>query len=178
MEHITNSQLRTLTSRTKFKEGIDSLFAMPKPSPYYSYGSKTGNLYHTQIRTGSLPLNAYLFNQQKLPSPHCKCNHPSETIQHFLLICPLYRQIRQDFFTQLSLVLGPQFTTLPTADLLQTLTHGHNITATRTGGGREVAELFQGFVTRALALRRAAGAAAGAADAHYHCYHCYITVLC
>ena len=159
------NQLRTLTSHKKFKRGIDNLFGMPHPPPYFSHGSKIGNTYHTQIRTGSLPLNAYLFNLQKLPSPNCICNHPSETIQHFLLTCPLYQQIRHHLFTQLSLVLGPQFTTLPSIDILQTLTHGYNITPTRTGGGREVAALFQGFVARALALRRAAGAAVGAADA-------------
>ena len=156
--------LRTQTSRKKFHDGVESLFRTPKPSIYYSFGSKLGNTYHTQIRTGSLPLNANLYQNQKSSSPHCVCKHPSETLQHFLLSCPVYQQIRHDFFTRLSLILGSHFLHLPSKDKIQTLTHGHNIN-TSGGGGREVAVLFQDYVIRALALRRAAEAAAGAADA-------------
>ena len=91
--------LRTQTSRKKFHEGVESVFVTPKPSIYYSFGSKLGNIYHTQIRTGSLPLNVHLYQNQKRFSPHCVCKHPSETVQHFLLSCPVYQQIRDDLFT-------------------------------------------------------------------------------
>ena len=108
--------------------------------------------------------NVHLYQNQKRFSPHCVCNHPSETLQHFLLSCPVYQQIRDDLFTQLSLILGSHFLHLPSKDKIQTLTHGHNIN-TSGGGGRGVAALLQDYVTRALVLRRAAEAAAGAADA-------------
>ena len=153
--------LRTQTSRKKFHEGGESLFGTPKPSIYHSFGSKLGNIYHTQIRTGSLPLNAHLYQNQKRFSPHCVCKHPSETLQHFLLSCPVYQQIRDDLFTQLSLILGSIFS--PSA-----IKRKDTNTNTRTQhqhNGRGVAALFQDYVTRALVLRRAAEAAAGAADA-------------
>ena len=127
--------LRTQTSRKKFHEGVESVFGTPNPSIYYSFGSKLGNIYHTQIRTGSLPLNAHLYQNQKRFSPHCVCKHPSETLQHFLLSCPVYQQIRDDLFTQLSLILGSHFLHLPSKDKIQTLAHGHNIN-TSGGGGR------------------------------------------
>ena len=150
--------LRIEQNRKKFQEGVANLFSTPKPCPYFSFGSKLGNTYHTQIRAGSLPLNAYLFKLQKVSSPHCTCNHRSETIQHFLLTCPLYQHIRHDLFTQVSHVLGPSFLSRHPKDILQTLTHGQSITS--TGDGREVAALFQGFVMRAMTLRQAAEAAA------------------
>ena len=151
--------LKTETSRKKFRDGVACLFSTPKPNPYFSFGSKIGNSYHTQIRTGSLPLNAYLYQIQRLSSPHCICGHSSETSQHFLLSCPLYQHIRDNFFRRLLQLLGPAFINLPKKEIMHTLTHGHNIDTTG-GGGRELAELFQGFLTRALAMRRAAGAAA------------------
>ena len=77
--------LRSQTSHSKFREGVVNLFGTPKPNIYFSFGSKIGNIYHTQIRTGSLPLNAYLYQIQKVSSPRCVCHHQSETLQHFLL---------------------------------------------------------------------------------------------
>ena len=156
--------LRSEASRKKFQEGVSNLFSTPKPKPYFSFGSKIGNTYHTQIRTESLPLNAHLYQTQRLSSPQCICGHPSETSLHFLFSCPLFEDIRDSLFRRLTQLLGQDFFNLPKKDMMQTLTHGHNINSFG-GGGRELAELFQGYVTRALALRRAAGAVAGAADA-------------
>ena len=155
--------LKTQKSRKKFHEEVVNMFSTPKPNPYYSFGSKIGNIYHTQIRTGSLPLNAHLYQLQKLSTPRCICNHPSETLQHFVLSCPLYRNIRVNLFSQISQILGPEFPNTTQNEIMQTLIHGYNINI--GGGGREVAAFFQDYVLKALALRRTAGAVAGDADA-------------
>ena len=53
-------------------------FGASKSNPYFSFGSKLDDTYHTQIRTGSLPLNANLYQFQKLPTPDCVCLGKSE----------------------------------------------------------------------------------------------------
>jgi len=48
-----------------------------------------------QLRTQHVPLNVHLHRIKKIPSPSCpNCGHPSETVQHFLLRCPAYRNAR------------------------------------------------------------------------------------
>ena len=113
------------------------------------------------IRTGSLSLNASLYQIQKISSPGCICGHPCETIQHFLLLCPLYQNIRHELLRETTQHLGlPQ---QHQEDIIHTLVFGPDTTT--VGDGRELAALFQGYIMKALALRRTAGAAAGGADA-------------
>ena len=154
--------LQAQPSHTRFKKGIVEWFGTAKPPPYFSYGSKVGNTYHTQIRTGSLQLNAKLFQTQMINSPSCACGHKAETLQHFIFHCPLLQHARTRLFRQLSQLLGPDFTLLPNTDILHTLTHGHNI---HGDDGRVVAGLFQDFVIQGMERRRVAAAAAAAVAA-------------
>jgi ribonuclease HI len=48
----------------------------------------------TQLRTGHIALNAYLFRINQTPSPLCECGRAPESVQHFLLSCPLWQQQR------------------------------------------------------------------------------------
>ena len=152
--------LRTQPSHNRFKKGIADLFGTTKPPTYFSFGSKLGNTYHTQIRTGSLQLNAYLYQTQRLSSPGCLCGHKSETLQHFIFHCPLFQDFRTKLLRQLSQLLGPDFTRLSNADILHTLTHGHNI---HSDDGRVLAGLFQGYVKESMRRRRAGAAMAAVA---------------
>jgi hypothetical protein len=55
----------------------------------------------TQLRTGHIGLNAYLFRFHLAPSPSCTlCNAP-ESVPHFLLLCPAYRRQRLDLIRRL-----------------------------------------------------------------------------
>ncbi|KAK7012463.1 hypothetical protein R3P38DRAFT_3588267 [Favolaschia claudopus] len=55
----------------------------------------------TQLRTGHIGLNAYLFRFHLAPSPLCPhCNMP-ESVPHLLLACPAYRTQRLRLFTRL-----------------------------------------------------------------------------
>ena len=155
--------LKTQTSRKKFSKGIHNLFSTPKPKPYFSFGTKISNTYHTMIRTESLSLNASLYQIQKISSPRCICGHPCETIQHFLLLCPLYQNLRHELFRNTTEILGPAPLQQNQKDIIHTLVFGPDTNT--VGDGRELAALFQDYVMKALALRRTAEAAAGGADA-------------
>ena len=49
-----------------------------------------------QLRTGHAPLNHHLARIQKINSPSCQgCGASSETVYHYLLICPAYRLARR-----------------------------------------------------------------------------------
>lgn len=49
-----------------------------------------------QLRTGHVPLAKHLARINKADSPSCPgCGHTQETVQHYLLQCPNYRQARQ-----------------------------------------------------------------------------------
>jgi hypothetical protein len=55
----------------------------------------------TQLRTGHIGLNAFLFRFHLAPSPACAlCNTP-ESVPHFLLLCPAYRRQRLDLVRRL-----------------------------------------------------------------------------
>ena len=49
-----------------------------------------------QLRTGHIPLNHHLARIKKIGSPSCLgCGARSETVYHYLLICPAYRFARR-----------------------------------------------------------------------------------
>jgi len=49
-----------------------------------------------QLRTGHCGLNSYLNRFSLTDSPLCDCEAGPETVEHFLLECPLYRQQRTE----------------------------------------------------------------------------------
>ncbi|KFY11306.1 hypothetical protein V491_07268 [Pseudogymnoascus sp. VKM F-3775] len=61
----------------------------------------------TQLRTGKIGLNAYLHsrNVPGINSPNCGCGYRLQSIEHLLLHCRKYRQLRRDH-------LGPGYKTL------------------------------------------------------------------
>ena len=62
--------------------------------------SRKGASWLFQLRTGHIPLNAYLFRFKRAESAHCPaCGHPNETPQHFLLDCPAYAHERWPLIT-------------------------------------------------------------------------------
>ena len=69
--------------------------------PWGNFATLTSNLpcRHAsalmQLRTGHVPLNHHLAHIKKVESPTCpKCNANFETIQHYILVCPVYRAAR------------------------------------------------------------------------------------
>ena len=70
------------------------------PSPDYvhlisSFPRKTPSII-TQLHTGHIPINKYLFHIGKAPMPICPiCHQSNETVLHYLLHCPAYHIPRQ-----------------------------------------------------------------------------------
>jgi hypothetical protein len=61
----------------------------------YTGLSRPGCSILTQLRTGHIGLNAYLFRFHLAPSPLCPhCAAAPESVPHFLLICPAHRAHR------------------------------------------------------------------------------------
>ncbi|PBK67692.1 hypothetical protein ARMSODRAFT_845923, partial [Armillaria solidipes] len=66
----------------------------PKVQRTFKNMSRAEASMFTQLRTGHVPLNAYLFRSRAALSPNCPhCNVP-ETVTHFLLVCRRYSEER------------------------------------------------------------------------------------
>ncbi len=90
--------IRASPTLNSFKHQLNK--NMHKPPPYYSTGSRLGQVLHTRIRLGCSSLNHDLFRKSIVESPLCACGE-SETASHFLMSCPLYNQQRQSYLSSL-----------------------------------------------------------------------------
>ena len=120
-------QLRTTSKYTTFKKHLIDLLAPPCPSPYFFFGTQTGNRLHTKLRLNASKLNAHLFSLQKSDSPSCLCGYSSENTKHFLLTCPIYPALRQDLFHTVSLALAIDFSSIHPSKQLDILINGKEL---------------------------------------------------
>ena len=149
---------RVEPSLVKFKTLLNNHCCSTPPPKYYFMGSKTGNQLHARLRTGTLPLNSYQYQVQKVHSPSCLCGSPEETSQHFLMHCPLYNEKRQQLFAIVRNIL--QRDILPiNLNTEKILIHGQTLSNEE---GRAVANSVQNYIVAALAARGAAGGRAAA----------------
>ena len=58
--------VRSEPSLRTFKKQLHELYCIPIPPEFFSFGSKTGNIYHTKVRCESLDINSYLFKIKKV----------------------------------------------------------------------------------------------------------------
>ena len=49
-----------------------------------------------QLRTGHCPLNKYAHKFRLKETPYCDCGYGQETVQHFLLECPRFKEQRNE----------------------------------------------------------------------------------
>lgn len=56
----------------------------------------------TQLRSGHIPLFQYLHKRNLRTDPTCVCGTGIENVEHFLLLCPLHEEVRQDLLRELS----------------------------------------------------------------------------
>ena len=133
--------MRSVTSSmASFKKAVYQQFSVDQPPYYFQLGSKHGNILHTRLRLGLSTLNADLFrvNSPKTETPSCKCGHPREDVNHFVLQCPLYADHRYALFHSLGDL------DIPTnQSLLTCLISGSGLT---DEAGPEVANMFQQFI--------------------------------
>jgi hypothetical protein len=91
---------RTISS---FKHAISNR-NLNKPPPYYSFGSRIDQIYHTRLRTNCSPLHLTLFQKNLIDSPRCQCGE-IESTEHYLLICPRYNLQRASLFHSVNPIL-------------------------------------------------------------------------
>ena len=132
------------SNHSSFKRLINEHFGLPRPPEYLTFGSKRNNSLHTRLRLQSSKLNSHLYKLKLVDSPSCSCGHPSETVEHFILDCILYDNIRRTLITDISSILQSNFNLLPKRRQLKILLHGHHLSQT---SGREVASSFQKYIS-------------------------------
>ena len=126
-----------------FKHALNKNFCPPRPPPFFTYGSKQGNILHTRLRVATSKLNAHLYQLQLADSPSCSCGYQFETTEHFFLHCKLHDNSRTTLFNELSNVIGTNFASLTRPLQIDTILNGDGLTGV---SGREVAHCVQKFI--------------------------------
>ena len=126
-----------------FKHLIHEHFDPPRPPAYFTFGSKRGNILHTRLRTGASKLNAHLYKFLLTDSPSCTCGHRSETVEHFILHCVHFNNIRKELFRKLSAILGSTFNLLSNQIQIDILLNGRGLDR---ASGQGVASCFQRYL--------------------------------
>lgn len=67
---------------------------------YYNFGSRKGQILHSQLRLECSALKLYMFRRNLCPSPLCTCGS-IESNDHYLLYCPNYNVIRSETINKL-----------------------------------------------------------------------------
>ena len=109
---------RNEPSTIPFKNAVTRHLGVPAPPPYFSFGTKLGNKLHTRLRVGMSDLNAHRYPSQLSESPQCQCGSPNETVQHFVLNCPLYQNARIHLFRSISILIDINTNTLHPSELM------------------------------------------------------------
>ena len=104
--------VRNLPTLNAFKQALKSNIC--KPKAIFSFGPRNAQILHTRLRLGCSSLNYDLHRRSIADSPLCRCGSV-ETVDHFLLHCPLLADIRIRFFTN-----------MPCAPIYQNLLFGND----------------------------------------------------
>ncbi|XP_076452566.1 uncharacterized protein LOC143288125 [Babylonia areolata] len=64
--------------------------------PHYYIGNREEQIHHCRLRLNMSNLNQDLFDRHLRPDTNCSCGYPAETVEHFLLHCPNYNNIREN----------------------------------------------------------------------------------
>jgi len=110
----TNMCLRSINSLAVFRSRLKAHYRR-SPSLFKHDISRKKQITFMQIRMGFSNLNQDLFLKGCTANPGCSCGASKEDAKHFLLMCPLYMDLRSNLFTKLkdiSSKLTPKIETL------------------------------------------------------------------
>ena len=80
------------------------------PNPIYGIHNPVGLKYLTHLRVGLSHLRAHKhqYNFSDISSKYCSCrDNLPETVEHYLLHCPIYSLLRRELFGKLRLIVSP-----------------------------------------------------------------------
>ena len=133
----TIKQLQEYTNTSESQKLLKEISDMPKLRSYQKLKINTGTenyitynikRYHrsllAKIRIGILPINIELGRYKRTPVENRTCPRCQENIEdemHFLIKCPLYKELRQKLFETLETKINTTATDLPDEDLFYVL---------------------------------------------------------
>ena len=83
-----------------FKKAIK--IKVNKVPPFYQFGERRLNIWHTCLRNDCSQLNADLYRCNIVEDPSCLCGFSYENRYHFFLVCPNYTAARVKLFDDLN----------------------------------------------------------------------------
>ena len=92
--------VRTLPTLSRFRSAIKSSIEFPPLHFKHQQTDRPAQIYHTRLRLGCSSLNHDLFRRNLVPSPRCSCGQV-ETIEHYLLNCNKYNDLRNRYINSL-----------------------------------------------------------------------------
>ncbi len=98
------------------------------PNPLYKLDFNNGNIHHTRLRLGLSHLRSHLFSHNLIDNPICQfCNLEPETIDHYIVRCPTYNNVRVRFLMDLANLLDPQYiASLDDSKIVEIFLYGDN----------------------------------------------------
>jgi len=92
-----NNKWTEITTTSKHLKRISpNQGTQPGPKLYNLIPERKTCAQIVQLRTGHCGLNKYLHRFGKRHSPYCSCGYAKETVDHFLLECPNYKEQRKE----------------------------------------------------------------------------------
>ena len=105
--------------KAKLKETIK-----PSKFKHFNVGYKYPNQLHTQLRVGRSSLNSHLYPIGLSNTKSCPCGFANESVEHFLLDCIYYQNIRGQLYQKLEGLLEKKVSTYSKKDLVQIMLCG------------------------------------------------------
>ena len=94
---LTKYSKKSITSTRSFKYALTKRIKTPK---YYNAGTRKTSIQHARLRMKCSNLNEHLYRRHLTDDKSCQCGAPTENNEHYLLFCPLYTDIRNQFINQ------------------------------------------------------------------------------
>ncbi len=109
--------------KASYKKGM---LRSPNQLHYFELGD--ANIYHTRLRLGLSHLKSHLFTYNLIDSPICGCGLESETVDHYVLRCPVFGLARIEMYHSMVDILDDHLlTTLKKdSDIVNLFLHGHS----------------------------------------------------
>ena len=108
--------IQQTTSLSKLKSFLSTNDV--KIPPYFYSGDRPNQIQHCRLRQGMSNLNYDLYQRHLATNSVCACGHPSETAEHYLLVCPLYTNARTETFSAIHVNILSVDTLLNGSELL------------------------------------------------------------
>ena len=106
--HFLSSFIKNAPSLNIFKKRYLEFFRV-QSNPIFGVNNPKGLKYLTRLRVGlsHLKYHKYHHNFNDTNTDACSCSDTEpETVEHFLLFCPLYNHLRNELFQRLTQFIG------------------------------------------------------------------------